>query len=73
MALPNDDPRQDSPATATRADFVFCVSRNVVVLNDIGDVWLVTQDMRLVSNWDEVIPPPDESDVQDEQVADINS
>lgn len=71
---PNDNSRQDIPTTGARADFVFRVNRNVVVLNDVysGDVWLVTEDMRLVSNWDDVIPPPDKSDDQDENAADNN-
>ncbi|WP_455835183.1 Ig-like domain-containing protein [Pseudarthrobacter siccitolerans] len=70
----NDNTQQDIPSTGTRADFVFRVNRNVVVLNDIysGDVWLVTENMRLVSNWDDVIPPPDKSDDQDEDAADNN-
>lgn len=71
---PNDNTRQDIPTTGSRADFVFRVNRNVVVLNDVysGDVWLVTENMRLVSNWDDVIPPPDKSDDQDEDAADNN-
>lgn len=71
---PADNSRQDIPSTGARADFVFRVNRNVVVLNNItsGDVWLVTEDMRLVSNWDDVIPPPDKSDQQNEQAADNN-
>lgn len=71
---PNDNSRQDIPTTGARADFVFRVNRNVVVLNDVysGDVWLVTENMRLVSNWDDVIPPPDKSDDQDENAADNN-
>lgn len=70
----NDNSRQDIPSTGSRADYVFRVNRNVVVLNDIysGDVWLVTENMRLVSNWDDVIPPPDKSDDQDEDAADSN-
>ncbi|WLQ08341.1 Ig-like domain-containing protein [Arthrobacter oryzae] len=69
-----DNDRQDIPSTGSRADFVFRVNRNVVVLNDVysGDVWLVTENMRLVSNWDDVIPPPDKSDDQDEDAADNN-
>ena len=71
---PAENARQDIPSTGNRADFVFRVNRNVVVLNDVnsGDVWLVTEDMRLVSNWDDVIPPPDKSDDQDEDAADNN-
>lgn len=71
---PNDNSRQDIPSTGSRTDFVFRVNRDVVVLNDVysGDVWLVTENMRLVSNWDDVIPPPDKSDDQDEDAEDDN-
>lgn len=38
---------------------VFRVNRDEVVLNDVvsGDVWLVTEEMRLVQGWDRVTPP----------------
>ena len=58
----------DIPGASARADFVFRVNRDVVVLNDVtpGNVWLVTENMRLVANWDDVIPPPDKTEDQDE-------
>lgn len=55
----------DGTATATAVpgsgagELRFRVNRNVIALNDIlsGEVWLVTDNMRLVENWDEVTPP----------------
>ncbi len=44
---------------AHRHRYVFRVNRDLVVLNDVnsGNVWLVNQNMQLVNNWDDVIPP----------------
>jgi len=38
---------------------LFRVNRNEVVLNDVvsGNIWLVTQEMRLIQGWDKVTPP----------------
>ncbi|GAA5194266.1 Ig-like domain-containing protein [Arthrobacter gyeryongensis] len=71
---PTDNVRRDIPSVSTQANMVFRVNRNVVVLNDVssGSVWLVTDNMRLVSNWDDIVPPPDKSDDQDQQAADKN-
>lgn len=40
------------------SELVFRVNRSVVVLNNLanGNVWLVTDQMELVDNWDEVAP-----------------
>lgn len=56
---------------ATGETFTFRVNRNVVVLNDLttGLVWLVDQDMVVIDNWDDITPPPDESDEQDQEDA----
>jgi hypothetical protein len=53
------------PATAK---LTFRVNRDVVVLNDLstGSVWLVDQDMKKVDNWDDIVPPPDETQSNDE-------
>lgn len=47
---------------------VFRVNRNAVVLNELteGLVLMVNQNMKEVSNWDEVTPPMEESDDLDE-------
>lgn len=38
---------------------VFRVNRDEIVLNDVvsGNIWLVTQEMRLIQGWDTVTPP----------------
>jgi hypothetical protein len=48
------------------------VNRDLVVLNDVnsGNVWLVNQNMQLVNNWDDVIPPKETSDDADKDSAD---
>ncbi|GGD00896.1 fibronectin type III [Tersicoccus solisilvae] len=59
-----DSMRRDIPSLAARADLQFRVNRDVVVLNDVaaGNTWLVQQDMELVNNWQDIIPPPDVAD-----------
>ncbi|MEA5456389.1 Ig-like domain-containing protein [Sinomonas sp. JGH33] len=54
------------------AKLVFRVNRDVVVLNDVqsGGVWLVSQKMLLVQNWNDVVPPPDIQDTQEEKSPD---
>lgn len=69
-----DDQRQDIPNIGVESELVFRVNREVVVLNDTaaGDVWLVQQNLELVDNWGDIIPPKDESDEQDEESASEN-
>ncbi len=40
----------------------FRVNRSVIALNDLsnGNVWLMDENMRLVDNWDDVVPPEEE-------------
>lgn len=54
------------------AKLVYRVNRDVVVLNDVqsGGVWLVTQKMLLVQNWNDVVPPPDVQDTQEQKSPD---
>ena len=42
-------------------EIVFRVNRDVVALNDLrsGNVWLPQEDMRLVENWKDTVPPED--------------
>lgn len=63
------------PKASAAPSYVFRVNRDLVVLNDVnsGNVWLVNQNMQLVNNWDDVIPPKNESDEQDEDSADNNT
>ncbi|WP_307081727.1 Ig-like domain-containing protein [Arthrobacter agilis] len=69
-----DDDASAIPSLGARSELVFRTNRDVVILNDLagGNVWLVQQDMVLVDNWDEIIPPPEESDEEDQESADEN-
>ncbi|MET4587669.1 hypothetical protein ACVLB3_003616 [Pseudarthrobacter sp. PvP022] len=51
------------------------MNRDLVVLNDVnsGNVWLVNQNMQLVNNWDDVVPPKNQSNDQDQESADNNT
>lgn len=68
------DQRNDIPELGAESELVFRVNRSVVVLNDInaGDVWLVLQNMQLVDNWGDIIPPKQESDEEDQESASEN-
>ncbi|MDQ0676363.1 hypothetical protein QFZ36_003924 [Pseudarthrobacter siccitolerans] len=70
-----DDKNVDVPKASASPLYVFRVNRDLVVLNDVnsGNVWLVNQNMQLVNNWDDVIPPKNESDGQDQESADNNT
>lgn len=48
---------------------VFRVNRSVVVLDDDAgaDLWVADQNLKLVDNWTDVIPPDMDSDEKDEQ------
>ncbi|MUK03188.1 tandem-95 repeat protein [Vibrio cholerae] len=69
-----DDKREDIPNIGAQSELVFRVNREVVVLNDVaaGDVWLVQQNLELVDNWGDIIPPKDESNEEDEESASEN-
>ncbi|TPX02359.1 tandem-95 repeat protein, partial [Schumannella luteola] len=47
----------DQPTAGSALEFR--VNRSIVVLNDLdnGNVWLPAENMRLVDNWDDVVPP----------------
>ncbi|MDJ0352076.1 Ig-like domain-containing protein [Pseudarthrobacter sp. PH31-O2] len=70
-----DDKSVDVPKASASPSYVFRVNRDLVVLNDVnsGNVWLVNQNMQLVNNWDDVIPPKNQSDDQDQESADNNT
>ena len=67
-----DDKNVDVPKASASPSYVFRVNRDLVVLNDVnsGNVWLVNQNMLLVNNWDDVIPPQQTSDDADKDSAD---
>ncbi|MBT2514091.1 Ig-like domain-containing protein [Arthrobacter sp. ISL-30] len=70
-----DDKKVDVPKASAAPSYVFRVNRDLVVLNDVnsGSVWMVNQNMQLVNNWDDVVPPKNESDEQDQDSADNNT
>ncbi len=72
---PADDKKQDIPQASKSPQYVFRVNRDNVVLNDVnsGVVWLVNQDMLLVDNWDEVIPPKNHNSNQDDNSSDTTA
>ncbi|WP_026820241.1 Ig-like domain-containing protein [Arthrobacter castelli] len=69
-----NDQKTTIPKIAGDAELSFRVNRDVVVLNDLisGNIWLVNENMKLVNNWDDIIPPPDKSDEEEEDSADDN-
>lgn len=63
---------QDIPQSTSSAILEFRVNRSVIALNNLvdGNVWLVTESMRLVENWEEVTPPElDEGEEGDEKAS----
>lgn len=50
------------------ATLVLRANRRVVVVNDTlaGTVWVVDQDVQMVDNWDEVVPPADDDADEEE-------
>ncbi len=70
-----DDKSVAVPKASASPSYVFRVNRDLVVLNDVnsGNVWLVNQNMQLVNNWDDVVPPKNQSDDQDQESADNNT
>ncbi|MDQ0757089.1 Ig-like domain-containing protein [Arthrobacter sp. B3I4] len=70
-----DDKTVAVPKASASPSYVFRVNRDLVVLNDVnsGNVWLVNQNMLLVNNWDDVIPPKNQSNDQDQESADNNT
>nr|WP_321164509.1 Ig-like domain-containing protein [Arthrobacter sp. Soil763] len=67
-----DDKNVAVPKASASPSYVFRVNRDLVVLNDVnsGNVWLVNQNMQLVNNWDDVIPPQQTSDDANQDSAD---
>ncbi|MCC3277282.1 Ig-like domain-containing protein [Arthrobacter sp. zg-Y20] len=69
-----EDTREDIPGLSPSSELVFRVNRDVVVLNDVngGGVWLVLENMQLVDNWGDVIPPEQSNDDDEEEAASEN-
>ncbi|GAB4099375.1 Ig-like domain-containing protein [Sinomonas halotolerans] len=49
---------KEIPSARADSELVFRTNRDLVVLNDVrgGNVWLVTDQMQLVDNWQEIVP-----------------
>jgi hypothetical protein len=63
---------EDIPQSTSGSIIEFRVNRSVIALNNLtnGNVWLVTESMRLVENWEEVTPPQlDEGEEGDEKAS----
>ena len=70
----SDDAQEEIPGIGASSELVFRVNRSVVVLNDIngGNTWLVLENMQLVDNWGDVIPPKQDSSDDEEESASEN-
>lgn len=63
LACDGAEPEAQDIEEPTRGSVLeFRVNRTVIALNDLnnGNVWLMNENMRLVDNWDDVVPPEDE-------------
>ena len=65
------DDVQRTIETTPDASLVLRTNRRVVVVNDTlaGTVWVVDQDVQRIENWDEVVPPADDT-AEEEQSQD---
>ncbi len=68
-ADPSQDKNEPIPSLGAQSELSFRVNRDVVVLNDMngGSIWLVTDQMQVVNNWDDLIPPPGEDDKKSDE------
>lgn len=68
-----DDVLQAVPRLSADAELVFRTNRTAVVLNDVqgGTSWIVTQDMRMVTNWEDLEPPSSEDERDAEESEEI--
>lgn len=57
------------PELSGAGELVFRVNRDQVVLNDTGDgtTWMVLEQMKVVSNWDDLEPPKGEGEDTEEE------
>ena len=63
LACQGQDPEPVDIAEPTQGSLLeFRVNRSVIALNDLsnGNVWLMDENMRLVDNWDDVVPPEEQ-------------
>ncbi|MBC7633384.1 Ig-like domain-containing protein, partial [Aeromicrobium sp.] len=63
LSCEGQEPAPQDIAEPTQASVLeFRVNRTIIALNDLvnGNVWLPSENMRLVDNWDDVTPPVEE-------------
>ena len=63
LSCEGQDPQPQDIVESTQGGVLeFRVNRSVIALNDLsnGNVWLPSENMRLVDNWDDVTPPVEE-------------
>ena len=77
LACEGQDPQPvDIPEQTSGSLLEFRVNRTVIALNDLsnGNVWLMDENMRLVDNWDDVVPPEEqESEEEGEEESSTQS
>ncbi|GAB2508774.1 Ig-like domain-containing protein [Paramicrobacterium agarici] len=61
--------------TTAGAELVFRVNRDIIALNNLqnGDSWLVTENMRLVHNWEDVTPPEEDDGEEGDEKSAVKS
>ncbi len=64
---------KDIPSVRPDSELVFRTNRDLVVLNDVrgGNVWLVTDQMQLVNNWQEIVPQKQTKTGEQEDSAEV--
>ncbi len=67
----DEQPKVQPMSTPPLGEILYRVNRNVVALNDVatGQVWLPQENMRLVENWNELVPPEDTDGMEGENEA----
>lgn len=64
---------QDVPGADGAAELTFRVNRSVVVLNDLrnGDAWMLEDTLILVDNWEDITPPQETEQEEEESLQEI--
>src|SRR5699024_11242865 len=64
---------QTVPGTGAGADLTFRVNRHKVALNDMstGDSWMLEDTLILVDNWEDITPPQDSQEEEEESLQEI--
>src|SRR5699024_5314820 len=68
------EPREQVvPGADAGAELVFRVNRQIAVLNDMstGDSWMLEDTLILVDNWEDITPPQDSQEEEEESLQEI--